>query len=310
MAEPPPFQEAMRCDVCKCSFNAFRRRHHCRCCGRTLCFEHSSKQIPLPQFGIHSAVRVCSDCFNNATQSSSANTQTNSNGIDKMASVDIDAIPSDGVDASTDKLSRCDLNEVISLSKSENSSYVGGNLSVSQTVECKCGMPLCICEATAPPQVQPEVSTSQYYQRPKKVVTAQHIPSDTVSKSTAGSSGSSRQSLFFTSGQSTNVSIDKSSSSYETNGEGLREAIKNNDISAVKDLLRQGVDANYCDKQGMSLLHLATVFNHTEITFILMDAGASVDAKNAQGETPLDCAPTMLQYKMHQKIQEASSISS
>lgn len=24
--EPPPFQEAPRCDVCKCSFNAFRRR--------------------------------------------------------------------------------------------------------------------------------------------------------------------------------------------------------------------------------------------------------------------------------------------
>jgi len=302
MAEPPPFQEAARCDVCKCSFNAFRRRHHCRCCGRTLCFEHSSKQIPLPQYGLHSAVRVCHDCFNNATQSSSANTQTNSNDIDKMASDNIDARASDGIDASTDKLSR------ISLSKSENSSYVGGNLSVSQTVECKCGMPLCICEAPAPPQVQPEVSTSQYYQRPKKVVTAQHTPSDTISKSTAGSSGSTRPSLFFTSGQTSNVSTDKSSRGYETSGEGLREAIKNNDISAVKDLLMQGVDANYCDKQGMSLLHLATVFNHTEIAFILMDAGASVDAKNAQGETPLDCAPTMLQYKMHQKIQEASNM--
>lgn len=302
MAEPPPFQEAARCDVCKCSFNAFRRRHHCRCCGRTLCFEHSSKQIPLPQYGIHSAVRVCHDCFNNAAQSSSANTQTNSNDIDKMASDNIDARASDGIDASTDKLSR------ISLLKSENSSYVGGNLSVSQTVECKCGMPLCICEAPAPPQVQPEVSTSQYYQRPKKVVTAQHIPSDTISKSTAGSSGSTRPSLFFTSGQTSNVSTDKSSRGYETSGEGLREAIKNNDISAVKDLLMQGVDANYCDKQGMSLLHLATVFNHTEIAFILMDAGASVDAKNAQGETPLDCAPTMLQYKMHQKIQEASNM--
>lgn len=302
MAEPPPFQEAARCDVCKCSFNAFRRRHHCRCCGRTLCFEHSSKQIPLPQYGIHSAVRVCHDCFNNATQSSSANTQTNSNDIDKMASDNIDARASDGIDASTDKLSR------ISLSKSENSSYVGGNLSVSQTVECKCGMPLCICEAPAPPQVQPEVSTSQYYQRPKKVVTAQHTPSDTISKSTAGSSGSTRPSLFFTSGQTSNVSTDKSSRGYETSGEGLREAIKNNDISSVKDLLMQGVDANYCDKQGMSLLHLATVFNHTEIAFILMDAGASVDAKNAQGETPLDCAPTMLQYKMHQKIQEASNM--
>lgn len=225
-----------------------------------------------------------------------------------MASDSTDATASDGIDASTDTLSGLDLNEVISPSKSENSSYVGGNLSSSHTVECKCGMPLCICEAPAPPQVQPEVSTSQYYQRPKRVVTAQHTASDTISKSTAGSSGSSRQSLFFTSGQATSVSKDRSSSGYETSGEGLREAIKSSDVLAVKELLMQGVDANYCDKQGMSLLHLATVFNHTEIAFILMDAGASVDAKNAQGETPLDCAPTMLQYKMHQKIQETSSM--
>ncbi|OWM83035.1 hypothetical protein CDL15_Pgr016517 [Punica granatum] len=35
--EPPPFQEAARCDVCKCSVNTFRRR-------------------VLPQFGIHSPV--------------------------------------------------------------------------------------------------------------------------------------------------------------------------------------------------------------------------------------------------------------
>ncbi|KAI9113529.1 hypothetical protein K1719_015456 [Acacia pycnantha] len=64
--EPPPFQESARCDVCNCSFNTFRRRHHCRRCGRTLCHEHSSNQMALPQFGIYSNVRVCADCFNNS----------------------------------------------------------------------------------------------------------------------------------------------------------------------------------------------------------------------------------------------------
>ena len=77
----------------------------------------------------------------------------------------------------------------------------------------------------------------------------------------------------------------------------------------------QGVDANYRDKQGLSLLHLvlfcvcvhvrtpafcpicfcscifyqsqyslqAALFNQTDIVFILMDSGASLDYKNAQG---------------------------
>jgi len=87
----------------------------------------------------------------------------------------------------------------------------------------------------------------------------------------------------------------------------LREAIKNDHTAAVKRLLNEGVDANYRDRQGLTLLHLATVFNRTEITFILMDHGAKSDSKNAQGETPLDCAPTMLQHKIRQKIQEGNT---
>ncbi|KAJ9702914.1 hypothetical protein PVL29_004589 [Vitis rotundifolia] len=47
---------------------------------------------------------------------------------------------------------------------------------------------------------------------------------------------------------------------------------------AVKKLLSQGADANYYNKQGLSVLHL--------------------------GETPLDCAPTTLQYKMQKKMEE------
>ncbi|XP_057861710.1 uncharacterized protein LOC131070224 isoform X2 [Cryptomeria japonica] len=271
--------------------------HHCRCCGRTLCNEHSSKQIPLPQFGIHSAVRVCNDCFNNSTHSSNVNTETVSNDIDVVASSDIGAAAFNDSDTAVTNFSRLDLNEDnVKDSKSQN---------ISQSVECKCGMPLCICQAPSLPQVQPVVPPTSNYQRPKKLSNIQQGSSNASSKSSASSSGSSKSSVFFNSGQMTNGTMETNSKDYETSGEGLREAIKNGDVSAVKELLMQGVDANYCDKQGMSLLHLATVFNHTEITFILMNAGANVDAKNAQGETPLDCAQTMLQYKMHQKMQEA-----
>ncbi|KAF2304241.1 hypothetical protein GH714_028819 [Hevea brasiliensis] len=85
---------------------------------------------------------------------------------------------------------------------------------------------------------------------------------------------------------------------------GLREAIKNGDSAAVKKLLSEDVDANYRDKQGLSVLHLAALFNRTDIAFLLMESGASLDYKNAQGETPLDCAPPTLQYKMRKKMEE------
>jgi len=107
-----------------------------------------------------------------------------------------------------------------------------------------------------------------------------------------------------------NDSNDKGIVDYEVSGEGLREAIKGGDVKGVKKLLTQGVDSNYCDKQGFTLLHLAALFNQTEIALILMDHGANVESKNGQGETPLDCAPAMLQYKMRQRVEELAASAS
>ncbi|KAF8401181.1 hypothetical protein HHK36_014485 [Tetracentron sinense] len=281
-SEPPPFEEAGRCDVCKCSFNAFRRRHHCRCCGRTLCHEHSSNQMALPQFGIHSSVRVCFDCFNNSSRSCKDNPQPSS----------------DSIDVATDTVSRLDITSDVN-AKAE---LTAEHHPVLDVPDCKCGMPLCICEAPAPTQgpalLQKQTastSAAQSIPRPKKT--------DPVPKNT-GSTSNSKPSSFFNLAQSPNDSLDKSQTDYEVNGEGLREAIKNSDTAAVKKLLSKGVDANYRDKQGLSLLHLAALFNHTDIAFVLMEYGASLDCKNAQGETPFDCAPTMLQYKMRKKMEE------
>ncbi|XP_022756389.1 hepatocyte growth factor-regulated tyrosine kinase substrate-like [Durio zibethinus] len=283
-SEPPPFQEAPRCDVCKCIFNTFRRRHHCRCCGRTLCHEHSSNQMALPQFGILSSVRVCADCFNNSSGSTKANPQ-----------------PSlDGVDYVTDEVSRLSINAVMG-SKTE---ATADHWPVASTPDCKCGMPLCICESPAPttdalPLKMKDPPSSVVSSNPKSKKT------DTVPKS-RGSTSNSKSSLVFNPGLVTNgTAADKSQIDYDVNGEGLREAIKNGDIAAVKKLLSECVDANYHDKQGLSLLHLAALFNRTDIVFALMDFGASMDYKNAQGETPLDCAPATLQYKMQMKMKES-----
>ncbi|KAH8504678.1 hypothetical protein H0E87_012059 [Populus deltoides] len=271
--EPPPFQEAARCDVCKCSFNTFRRRHHCRCCGRTLCHEHSSNYLALPQFGILSNVRVCADCFNDSTRSEKVESQ----------------VSVDGVDSVIDKVSRLDIDAEIH-PKLEPTTL---QQSTVGAIECKCGVPLCICEAptakTDPVPMQtkpPSTFTSQSNPKPKKT--------DATPKN-RGSTSSSKPSSVFNHGQMTNGDVDKPQMDYDVNGEGLREAIKNGDTVAVKKLLSEGVDANYHDKQGMSLLHLAALFNRTDIAFILMDSGASMNYKNAQEESGL--IVTHLLYK-------------
>ncbi|GMN42710.1 hypothetical protein TIFTF001_011925 [Ficus carica] len=156
---------------------------------------------------------------------------------------------------------------------------------VSGVVDCKCGMPLCICEAPAPsvdalPLQKKPLSTSvpQLHPKPKKTETA---------FKKKGSTSNSKPSSVFNRGQVYNGTSDNSQMDYEPNGEGMREAIKNGDTAAVKKLLGQ-----------------AAVFNQTEIAFALMDSGASLNYKNAQGETPLDCAPVTLQFKMREKMKE------
>ncbi|XP_059451953.1 uncharacterized protein LOC132182662 isoform X1 [Corylus avellana] len=284
--DPPPFQEAARCDVCKCSFNTFRRRHHCRCCGRTLCHEHSSNQMALPQLGIHSFVRVCADCYNDSSRSGK---------VDPQASLY-------GVDCATDRVSKLDIGTDINLEAGPTAEHD----SVSIISECKCGMPLCICEAPSPsthalPLQRNTTSnfTPQINPKPKKTET---IPRN------RGATSNNKLCSVFSLGQVANDDLNKPQMDYEPNGEGLREAIKNGDTAAVKKLLSEGVDANYRDKQGLSLLHLAALFNQTDIVFTLMECGANMDYKNAQGETPLDCAPATLQYKMLKKLEEAAGL--
>ncbi|KAK4414929.1 hypothetical protein Salat_2599900 [Sesamum alatum] len=268
--EPPPFQEASRCDVCKCSFSTFRRRHHCRCCGRTLCAEHSADQMALPQFGIHTHVRVCANCFNNGSS---------------LKKDGAPATPNE-VNALTDSISRIDISKV-----SDNKPQLAEKSPFPGISECKCGMPLCICEAPAPSMdsvtPQPLMSTSNPPLHSPKVKKTEGTPKS------RGSTSNNRQSTFFNPGQVASSSVNISSADYEATGEGLREAIKNGDTAAAKKLLSQ-----------------AAVFNQTEIAFALMDHGASLDSKNSQGETPLDCAPATLQYRMKEKMQEGMQLNS
>nr|GMC51981.1 hepatocyte growth factor-regulated tyrosine kinase substrate [Ipomoea batatas] len=153
-------------------------------------------------------------------------------------------------------------------------------------LECKCGMPLCICETEVETAPQGTATSStvtvQTNPKPKKVNTA---------PKSSGSASNNKQGTVFNLGQVTSTSSGPTSGDYEVNGEGMREAIKNGDTAAAKRLLSQ-----------------AAVFNQTEIAFALMESGASLNYKNPQGETPLDCAPATLQYKMKKEDGRDSAV--
>ncbi|KAI9913802.1 hypothetical protein PsorP6_005639 [Peronosclerospora sorghi] len=60
---PPTWAVASRCHLCAVKFGYFRKRHHCRNCGASVCGQHSRPRVPLPQFGLFQPTRVCDCCF-------------------------------------------------------------------------------------------------------------------------------------------------------------------------------------------------------------------------------------------------------
>jgi len=64
-----PDQSATYCPLCKVTFiYPFRRKHHCRKCGRIFCDSCSKKNLPLPRLGYDRPVRVCNDCYKDFKQ--------------------------------------------------------------------------------------------------------------------------------------------------------------------------------------------------------------------------------------------------
>nr|AAV64205.1 unknown [Zea mays]AAV64243.1 unknown [Zea mays] len=152
MGTPPPFQESGHCDVCRCTFNTFRRR-------------------ALPQYGIYTDVRVCYGCFNKSSSQGHADNPVSAGSISGAA----------------DSFSGLSLGKEDDSSPMKNSTVQ----STAALIECKCGMPLCICEAPKPePSPTPVKNintvppTTQSNPRPKK-------PANTQQKASATSSSNS-----------------------------------------------------------------------------------------------------------------------
>ena len=96
-----------------------------------------------------------------------------------------------------------------------------------------------------------------------------------------------------------------SARTYPASGEGLRDAVKNGDLDGVRKLLATNPElSGYRDRQAESMLHLAAIFNHTEIALALVDAGADPHLKNVANETALDVAFPTLKAKITARFDE------
>jgi ankyrin repeat protein len=92
--------------------------------------------------------------------------------------------------------------------------------------------------------------------------------------------------------------------SYDLHGnlnEQCRDAIKNKDVPGVRQLLEAKADANYVDKTGATLGHMAALFNASEIMMILIENGANVWVSGSTSETAVQVAPPALAARMKAK---------
>src|SRR4051812_38899525 len=70
----------------------------------------------------------------------------------------------------------------------------------------------------------------------------------------------------------------------------LHQAALENDLAAVKKLLRNQVDPNGRDENGFTPLHYAAQQHALAIAKLLLSTGAEVDAVDRFGNTPLGVA--------------------
>jgi hypothetical protein len=85
----------------------------------------------------------------------------------------------------------------------------------------------------------------------------------------------------------------------EDANEGLREAIKAGDIALCQQLIGSNADPNYRDRQGNTPLHMACLFQRTEVAKALLLAGSDLTLKNAAGELPERMASVSLKMKLN-----------
>jgi len=70
----------------------------------------------------------------------------------------------------------------------------------------------------------------------------------------------------------------------------------------MKQLISAGAKAEFKDRTGNTLVHLAAMFNRMDMVEFLYKHGADLNVKNPDGETSYDLAPPALASKMRAMV--------
>jgi len=289
---PPEFKNSTKCQACGALFGLINRKHHCRNCGNTFCAKCSQKSSPLPTYGFVEPVRVCDKCYDDlrATQSFADSPRKSERAETQAEDGDSKVQPS-----STSSSSRVPATDDDVADEEGSSSEAPTGEEKKETrkrvANCKCKMPLCICPADPETEEEKEEREKKEGKSVKKVERKKAPPASSTSSNIPSPTS---QPTFVGFGQ-------KTTRQYDLKGDlnnQCREAVKAQDLDGVKMLLKAGAKADYKDRTGNTLLHLAAMFDNTELVKVLIAAGADPWIQNPGKESPIDIAPPALAAKM------------
>eukprot|EP00163_Fabomonas_tropica_P012223 TRINITY_DN2349_c1_g1_i1.p1 TRINITY_DN2349_c1_g1~~TRINITY_DN2349_c1_g1_i1.p1 ORF type:complete len:163 (-),score=44.15 TRINITY_DN2349_c1_g1_i1:153-641(-) len=159
-------------------------------------------------------------------------------------------------------------------------------------------MPLCVCEEEEEekPAATPVSSNSNSAAAPVQSSATTNTSAAPAKAKPNTAAGASAFASMMGGGSSRKVDL---SGNLE---DQCRDAIKDGDVRGATQLIEAGVDTAWKDRQGNTLLHMACMFNHTEIAMKLLAAGADPQRKNRDKESCLDIAPATLAFKMKEAM--------
>jgi len=278
--EPPKWAHANACHGCQKAFTLIARKHHCRNCGNTFCANCSQKKIPIPEFGLVTPERVCDKCYD-LIKADAGQERTSERRERKPKDESGEpASPSTPPSASSSAASGAAPSEGKSEAKDAKKAPV-------RRKDCTCGAPLCVCADDKP------VAQEPVKEKEKDAPVSPTPKAKPVSKADSNySSGVTGPFLGF------GLQSQKQWDLKGNLNDQCRDAIKAGDFEGVKQLIKAGAKADFKDRTGNTLVHLAAMFNRLDMVEFLYQNGADLTIKNPDNESPIDLAPPALATKM------------
>lgn len=154
--------------------------------------------------------------------------------------------------------------------------------------------------APTPPRGS-DIATSQskIESSPKMITNSQSLPISSQHQSKPSPISPTSHSLSFS---SSNGFI------YPPTSDGLKEAIRNNDLKIIKQILKSNPAlATFCDSQGNPIIYTCALYNNIPIALLLIDYGADPYTVNMNGLSAFDIGTTPWKTQILEKYLQKKS---